>query len=124
MYNKRNIMNDISSNNWYAMTDKGLCKTIGYFIKRERVNQNKSQSEVAKSAGISRSTLSLLERGQNVSISNFIQILRTLELLYIMDVFKVSDEISPIAYAKMKMKTRKRSRKKDIDGNIVSDIGW
>ncbi len=117
-------MNDISSNNWYAMTDKGLCKTIGYFIKRERVNQNKSQSEVAKSAGISRSTLSLLERGQNVSISNFIQILRTLELLYIMDVFKVSDEISPIAYAKMKMKNRKRSRKKDIDGNIVSDIEW
>jgi len=117
-------MNDISSNNWYAMTDKGLCEKIGYFIKRERVNQNKSQSEVAKSAGVSRSTLSLLERGENVSISNFIQILRTLELLYIMDVFKPSDEISPIAYAKMKMKNRKRASKKSTGVNIVSDIGW
>jgi len=117
-------MNDISGSNWYAMTDKGLSETIGHFIQRERIGQNKSQSEVAKAAGVSRSTLSLLERGENVSISNFIQVLRTLELLYIMDVFKPFDEISPIAYAKMKMKTRIRARKKNIDGTIVSDIGW
>lgn len=117
-------MNDISGNNWYAITDKGLCETIGYFIKRQRVDQNKSQSEVSKAAGVSRSTLSLLERGKNVSISNLIQILRTLELLYIMDVFNVENEISPIAYAKMKMKSRQRAGKKDTDTNTVNDIGW
>lgn len=117
-------MNVISDNNWYAMTDKALSETIGHYIQRERVGQNRSQTEVAKSAGISRSTLSLLERGQNVSISNFIQVLRTLELLHVMDVFKPFDEISPIAYAKMKMKTRKRTRNKNVDGNIVSEIGW
>jgi transcriptional regulator with XRE-family HTH domain len=117
-------MNDISSNEWYAMTDQALSKTIGHYIKRERVSQNKSQSQVAEEAGVSRSTLSLLERGENVSISNFIQILRTLQLLHVMEVFKPFDEISPIAYAKMKMKGRKRARKLNLPDNIVSDIGW
>ena len=117
-------MSDISGNNWYAMTDKKLSETIGYFIKRQRINQNKSQSEVATAAGVSRSTLSLLERGENVPISSFIQVLRTLELLYVLDEFKVNDEISPIAYAKMKMKNRKRASKKNTNNNIVSDIEW
>ncbi len=117
-------MNDISSNEWYAMTDQALSKTIGHYIKRERVSQNKSQSQVAEEAGVSRSTLSLLERGENVSISNFIQILRPLQLLHVMEVFKPFYEISPIAYAKMKMKDRKRARKLNLPDNIVSDIGW
>lgn len=48
-------MNDKSYNDWYAMTDKALSETIGHYIQRERVGQNRSQTEVAKSAGISRS---------------------------------------------------------------------
>ncbi|MBU4486381.1 MAG: helix-turn-helix transcriptional regulator [Candidatus Delongbacteria bacterium] len=104
-------MNENSYTNWSSMTDKALVETIGKFVRHYRLSQNKSQVEVAESAGISRSTLSLLERGTKISLSSLIQVLRILDLLYIMDVFKVEDEISPIEYAKLQKNKRQRARK-------------
>ena len=117
-------MNDKSHIAWESMTDKSLMKTIGNFIQSHRLNQNKSQNHVATAAGISRSTLSLLERGEKVRIDSLIQVLRVLNLLYIMDVFKIQDEISPIEYAKLKKKQRKQaSPRKNSDTNR-DDLGW
>jgi len=65
--------------------------------------------KTAKTANISRSTLSLLERGETVNLATLIQILRTLELLHVLDVFKVQQQISPIALAKMQANERKRA---------------
>ncbi len=98
------------------MTDKSLMETIGQFIQHHRLNQNKSQDSVATDAGISRSTLSLLERGEKVTLASLLQVLRVLDLLYVMDTFKVSDEISPIEYAKLqKNKRQKASGKSNSD---------
>ena len=79
-------MNDKSYIKWEEMSDKSLMETIGRFIQSHRLNQNKSQNQVANIAGISRSTLSLLERGEKVRIDSFIQVLRVLDLLYIMQI--------------------------------------
>ena len=117
-------MNDTSYKNWNSMSDKSLIETIGVFIQHNRLNQNRTQSEVAKAAGISRSTLSLLERGEKISLISLIQVLRVLDLLYIMDIFKVKDEISPIEYAKLQKSKRQRSSKKNKDANSNDDIGW
>lgn len=118
-------MNDISNTNWISMSDEALIKTIGGFIKHHRLQQNKTQSDVAAAAGISRSTLSLLERGETVTISTLIQVLRVLDLLYVMDVFKVTDEISPLAYAKLKKEQRKRaSNKTNKPTQPKDDLGW
>lgn len=38
------------------------------------------------------------------------QVLRVLDLLHIMDVFKVKNEISPIEYAKLQKNKRQRAR--------------
>ncbi len=73
-------MNDMSYINWVSMSDKALNETIGAFVKYHRLNQNKTQDEVSEAAGISRSTLSLLERGEKVSLSTVIQVLRVLDL--------------------------------------------
>lgn len=109
-------MNDTSNSNWSSMTDKSLMETIGQFIQHHRLNQNKSQDSVATDAGISRSTLSLLERGEKVTLASLLQVLRVLDLLYVMDTFKVSDEISPIEYAKLqKNKRQKASGKSNSD---------
>lgn len=118
------IMNDKSYTDWRAMSDKSLMETIGRFIQSHRLNQNKSQNQVATSAGISRSTLSLLERGEKVRIDSFIQVLRVLDLLYVMDVFKVQDQISPIEYAKLKKKKRKHASPKKVDNSKKEDLGW
>jgi len=71
------------------MSDRALNGTIGVFIKHHRLKQNRSQTEVADAANISRSTLSLLERGETVTIATFIQVLRVLQLLHIMEGFQI-----------------------------------
>lgn len=105
-------MNDNSSMYWHSMSDKALIKMIGSFIQHHRLNQNKSQSDIAKAANISRSTLSLLERGEKVTLNSLMQVLRVLDLLHIMDVFKVNNQISPIEYAKLQKNKRSRARSK------------
>ena len=117
-------MNDKSYTEWEAMSDKSIMETIGHFIQTHRLNQNKSQNQVAEMAGISRSTLSLLERGEKVRIDSLIQVLRVLGLLYIMDVFKVQDQISPIEYAKLKKKKRKHASPGKVESSKNEDLGW
>ena len=115
-------MNDKSDNNWPSMSDKVLMETIGNFVQHHRLNQNRSQSEVTEDAGISRSTLSLLERGEKISLSSLLKVLRVLDLLYIMDAFKVSTQISPIEYARLQKNKRQRARAKNK--NLNDDLGW
>ena len=117
-------MNDNSYNDWVSMSDSALGATIGNFIKHHRLNQNKTQDEVSVAAGVSRSTLSLLERGEKVTLSSLIQVLRVLELLYVMDIFKISNEISPIEYAKLQKNKRQRARNQNEVENANEDTEW
>lgn len=114
-------MTDISYNSWYSMSDKALSEVIGRFIKHHRLQKNLNQETVAQSANISRSTLSLLERGETVTVSTLLQILRTLELLHVMDVFEVKPQISPMHLAKMERERRKHASGKTHKGQQKSD---
>ncbi len=91
------------------MSDKALAGQIAAFVKHHRLEQNKSQEQLANSAGISRSTLSLLERGETVTLATLIQVLRVLDLLHIMEVFTVQQSISPLALAKLERNKRQRA---------------
>lgn len=102
-------MNEISDKNWAAASDPALIAKIGAYIKHHRILQDKSQSQLAKEAGIVRSTLSLLERGENVSLMVFIQLLRALKLLNMLQVFQVTQQISPIQLAKLERKQKIRA---------------
>ncbi len=115
------FMNEISDINWASMSDNAILKTLGAFLKHHRLNQNKSQTELARAAGISRSTLSLLERGEKTSINSFVQVLRILDQLHVMEVFRVENEISPIEYARMQKKKRLRAGNKKGDPNSKNE---
>lgn len=117
-------MNDKSYKEWRALSDKSLMETIGNFIRSHRLNQNKSQEQVAEAAGISRSTLSLLERGDKIRVDSLIQVLRVLDLLYIMEVFRIQDTISPIEYAKLKKRQRKQASPRKESEIDKEDLGW
>lgn len=108
-------MTDVSYKNWAAMSDKALTEHIGKYIKHHRLDQNKTQEVVAIDAGISRSTLSLLERGESVTLPTLIRVLRVLKLLHVMDAFNIEKQISPIMLAKMEEKKRKRASYKKRD---------
>jgi transcriptional regulator with XRE-family HTH domain len=103
-------MMDIYNNNWLAMSDRALVATIGTFVKHHRLLQNKTQKQLATEAGINRSTITQIEKGEKITLQSLLQVLRVLNLLYIMDVFKVQQQISPLQLAKLEQNKRQRVR--------------
>jgi transcriptional regulator with XRE-family HTH domain len=99
-----------TNTNWASMTDKAIIETIGSFIKHQRLQQNKTQMQLAKEAGLNRWTLSQIENGEAITLLSLIQILRTLDLLYLFDGFSEKEQISPIEYAKLLKNKRQRAR--------------
>ena len=114
-------MNDKKYIDWVSMSDAALAQTIGTFVKHHRLAQNKTQEEVAHAANISRSTLSLLEKGEAVTVPTLLQVLRILDLLYVMNAFKIQEEISPLELAKKEQQKRQRARNKHNDNINNSD---
>ena len=114
-------MTDKSFSSWTAMSDKALAGQIGTFVRHHRLEQNKTQDTLAHAAGISRSTLSLLERGKSVTLATLIQVLRVLDQLQIMDAFVVEQRISPLMLAKIQKEKRQRARGKPGDDTTKND---
>ena len=106
-------MMDIININTNSISDKAIVASIGEFIKYHRLNQNKSQQQLAEEAGINRSTLVQLEKGNQANIITFVQLLRSLNLLHIFQQFKVQSQPSPIQLAELEQKKRKRASKKN-----------
>ncbi len=106
------LMNDKSLKNWYSMSDGALAAHIGAFVRHNRLLHNKSQQALSHDAGISRSTLSLLERGETVTLATLIQVLRVLDQLQVLEAFDVKQSISPLALAKAERAHRKRATKR------------
>lgn len=114
-------MNEKEVNIWHSMSDQALVTHIGAFVKHHRLEQNKSQDVLSHEAGISRSTLSLLERGETVTLATLIQVLRVLDQLQVMGVFEVQQHISPLALAKAEQEKRKRARNTNTQDPEKSD---
>lgn len=109
--------------NLASMSDKAVTEYIGAFIKHQRMEQNKTQAALSAEAGISRSTLSLLERGETVTLATLIQVLRVLDQLAVLRTFEVHESFSPLALAKLRKEKRKRasSKTKNDEANKASD---
>jgi len=105
-------MTEISFKEWASMSDKAIVEYIGVFVRHHRMEQNKTQDELSEAAGISRSTLSLMERGETVTITTLIQVLRVLDQLPALSVFEVKETLSPLALAKLQKEKRQRARSK------------
>ncbi len=113
-----------TNNHWVAMSDRNIMCAIGKYIRHHRLECNKTQAQVAKEAGINRWTLGQIEKGEAITLASLIQILRVLDLLYLLDIFTIEEKISPIAYAKLKEKKKKRARSKKKDINRSDDLEW
>lgn len=109
---------------WASVSDKTLVEYIGTFVRHHRMEQNKTQDELATAAGISRSTLSLLERGETVTVTTLIQVLRVLDQLSVLNAFEVRETISPLALAKVQREKRQRARGKFGKEKNKEDTDW
>ncbi len=118
-------MTDISFNEWSSRSDKALTAHIGAFVRHHRMGQNRTQDELATAAGISRSTLSLLERGETVTVTTLIRVLRVLDQLNIMNVFEVRETLSPLALVRLQKEKRKRAGGRSLKQEESSEgKGW
>lgn len=114
-----------ANRNWIAMSDNAIIAVIGEFVKHKRLQENKTQAQLATEAGLNRWTLGQIEKGESVTLSSLIQVLRALNLLYLLDGFTINESISPIEYARMQEKKRQRAGKqKNTETDNNEDIGW
>ncbi len=97
---------------WHAMNDPAIIELLGKFIQQTRLQQNKTQQQVATTAGINRSTMVQIENGSGGKMISFVQILRALEQLQILEHFEVKQQISPLQLAKLEQNKRQRASPK------------
>lgn len=96
----------------YARTDLGYLAVIGGFVSQKRKERRRTQEDVALAAGINRSTVQKIERGESVNLLSLIQVLRVLEQLHVLDPFLHQEVISPLKLAAMEHHEIIRVRKK------------
>lgn len=104
-------MFDKSNISFLAQSDAAFLKMIGEFIRYHRLNQNKSQQQLATEAGINRTTLLDFEKGKRANLLTFIELLRALGLLHVLESFRVLPQLSPLQLAELDMAKRKRASK-------------
>ena len=96
----------------YALTDDAILHEIGSKLKELRIGKGLKQSELAEASGVSVFTISAIENGKASSMLILIQLLRALEKLDFLDQFFQQSEISPIAYAELMKKNKRKERVK------------
>jgi len=100
------------------LSDHALVQEIGKNLKQIRLNKNITQDELAKISGLDRTTISQLENGRPATLLTFVQVLRALDKLELLNIFSDEPDISPLEAVKLKRQTRKRaSKKKNNDKN-------
>ena len=109
---------------WYAMSDPAILEMLGNFIQQTRLQQNKTQQQVATAAGINRSTMVQVENGGGGTMLSFIQIMRALEQLQLFQNFEITQQISPLQLAKIDQKKRQRASNKKTDGIDKPKSDW
>ena len=113
-----------TSIDWVQMSDIAILKQLGSYIRHTRSQQNKTQAQLAEMAGLNRWTISQIENGESITLTSLIQILRAMDSLHVLHAFEVSDEISPLEYAKLKKQPKERVRNKTTNEPEKDDLAW
>jgi len=94
----------------YSKSDLHYIDLIGDFVKASRLAQNKTQQQLSDEAGINRTTLVQLEKGNSVNLLSLIQVLRALKKLHVFREMEVKPQLSPMQLAEIEQKYRQRAR--------------
>ncbi len=109
---------------WFAMSDPAILELLGSFIRQTRLQQNKTQQQVALGAGINRSTMVQIENGGGGTMLSFIQILRALEQLQLLQSFEIKQQLSPLQLAKIDQQKRQRASHKKMTPIVKPKSDW
>ena len=92
------------------LTDEAVLADVGRRLAHARLQANLTQAELARRAGVGRSTVERLEAGNSTQLANFIRILRVLELLEAVMQAVPEPGLSPMELLESRAGGRKRAR--------------
>lgn len=90
-------------------TDKAILEELGSRLRDLRLSRNVSQAALAKEAGMARFTLQRIEDGQPSSMTNFIRLLQSLDLLEELDGLVPEGVDRPVDQLRRRSKRRRRA---------------
>ena len=89
-------------------SDKNVLVELGESLTQLRIQQNMTQFNLAKRAGIGKRTLEHLENGDSVQITTFIRVLRALSVLQNLNYLLPDKIVSPMELLNKQKKSKKR----------------
>lgn len=98
-------------------------RQIGSRVERHRLNQNRSQTDVADHAGVTRQTVERLESGRSVRLDSLIRILTALELSDGLESLVSDVADSPIQLLDRSSNPRRRASKR-VEPAATSPWEW
>lgn len=106
------------------LNDSGVLEVLGERLARRRLDLELTQATVAEQAGVSKRTVERLEGGATVQLSNFIRILRALDLLETLDALVPEPGPRPLDLLKLKGKVRQRAPSPKQVADRDDSSGW
>lgn len=105
-----------------AAGDEAILRTLGERIARHRLDRNWTQDRLAEEAGISRPTLARLERGSSATLTNWVRVLRALDLLENLD--QLVPERPPSPLKQLEAQSGERARASGRHAKRAPVKGW
>jgi putative transcriptional regulator len=94
---------------WHRLSDSAVVGELCSNLKLMRLNKNWSQSRLAEQAGLDRVTISRMENGRAATMLTFVQVLRALDKLQLLNVFDEEPEQSPLKLLKLQEIQRQKA---------------
>ena len=97
---------------WKGLMDDQVVEHLGKELRRMRLERNLSQAEVAKRAGLDRTTVVQLEAGRAATMLTFAQVLRAMDQLDLLNTFHEEPQPTPYQLVEAQEKYLKKQRKR------------
>jgi putative transcriptional regulator len=94
---------------WSGMSNKAVLEVLGERIRRQRLNRNITQNRLGEVAGVARSVVQKVERGDGCTLESFVKILRALDATDGLDFLLPDPGISPVQLARLHARKRQRA---------------
>lgn len=95
------------------LTDAGVVEEVGRRLAVHRAVRNLTQDDLAEAAGVARSTVQRLERGDSIQLTSFVKLLRVLDRWEALEAVLPPEVRSPLAELERERGQRQRVRGKD-----------
>ncbi len=95
-----------------SWSDEEVLAELGRRLRRQRLNRNLTQFEVAEVAGVSVGSVAKVEAGSNTSLGTVVRLMRALGLVSRLDSMVPDPEVSPLQLAATKGVERHRARRR------------